>query len=241
MRLNIFLSLTALVIALIFVHVLPKDEKASAFENRSMETFPELSAENFFSGDFFSRLELFLLDNTANRTTWLTLSQIVDHSFGLHFSGGAMMVEFNAGDLGIGLVAEEMSDLHNINVVMGSNIPPFGVDINFNEDAVFYLRYTEDQVSASRYAEVLNAYKAGLPDNVQMYSLLAPVKVEFMDERYTAVNSSQLGTINYINSLLNDDIITIDVHSILSENVAEYLYFRTDHHWTALGAYYAYW
>ena len=36
------------------------------------------------------------------------------------------------------------------------------------------------------------------------------------------------------------DIITVDTVSALLEHNDEYLFFRTDHHWTALGAYYAY-
>jgi len=73
-----------------------------------------------------------------------------------------------------------------------------------------------------------------------MFSLVSPVKVEFMDERYASVNSSQLGTIRYINALLDDRIIPVDAHGFLSEHKDEYIFFRTDHHWTTLGAYYAY-
>jgi len=79
-----------------------------------------------------------------------------------------------------------------------------------------------------------------LPANARMFSLVSPVKVEFMDERYASVNSSQRDTIDYINSLLHDRIITVDAHGFLAEHSEEYIFFRTDHHWTALGAYYAY-
>ncbi|MDR2670421.1 MAG: hypothetical protein LBC26_01705, partial [Oscillospiraceae bacterium] len=33
---------------------------------------------------------------------------------------------------------------------------------------------------------------------------------------------------------------TVDAHAALSRHTDEYIFFRTDHHWTALGAYYAY-
>lgn len=33
---------------------------------------------------------------------------------------------------------------------------------------------------------------------------------------------------------------TVDIYDSLMEHRNEYIYFRTDHHWTALGAYYAY-
>ena len=39
---------------------------------------------------------------------------------------------------------------------------------------------------------------------------------------------------------LKSTAITVDAYSKLEAHKDEYLYFRSDHHWTALGAYYAY-
>ena len=170
------------------------------------------------------------------------------------------MVAFDADDLGVGLVPLELLDpdgeLHQLQggeqaepsepvqvVTLGTVNPnqPFSIDNHFNDNAIFYLRYTEDPVLATRYAEVLNAFSSDLSsNNVRMFSLIAPVKVEFMGERYATANSSQRGTIDFINSLLSDEIITVDAHTILEAHSDEYIFFRTDHHWTALGAYYAY-
>ena len=38
----------------------------------------------------------------------------------------------------------------------------------------------------------------------------------------------------------NDTVIKVNVFNTLIRHNTEYIYFRTDHHWTALGAYYAY-
>lgn len=38
----------------------------------------------------------------------------------------------------------------------------------------------------------------------------------------------------------SDDVIKVNVFNTLVRHNDEYIYFRTDHHWTALGAYYAY-
>ena len=40
--------------------------------------------------------------------------------------------------------------------------------------------------------------------------------------------------------MLDDSIIKVDAYSSLVDKSKEYIYFRTDHHWTARGAYYAY-
>ena len=239
--LNIILSLAALSLLSLFVFILPTDEKASEFENRAMGSFPVFSADSYLSGEFSRDYETFLLDNTANRTTWLTFAQFTGNTYGISRQG-AMMVEFDVDDLGIGLIPDEVTEAIAF-TTSGANVNPnrpFSVDIHFNESAVFYLRYTENHELAARYAQVLNAYMDVLPDNVRMFSLISPVKVEFMDERYASVNSSQIGTINYIDTLLNAGIIPVDAHRLLSEHSDEYIFFRTDHHWTALGAYYAY-
>ena len=241
-RMNLFLSLAALAILSVFVFLLPTDEAASEFENRAMESFPGISVENYISGELSRGYEAFLIDNTANRTLWLTFAQIAENSFGINRQG-ATMVEFALEDLGIGLIPDEESSetvpfiASNVNVDPNE---PFSVDRHFNENAVLYLRYTENNELATRYAEVLNAYKDALPGNVRMFSLVAPVRVAFMGDRYSAVNSSQRGTINHINELLHENIITVDAYGFLSDRSDEYIFFRTDHHWTALGAYYAY-
>jgi len=240
-RMNLYFSLAALAVLSLFVFLLPTDEAASEFENRAMESFPVFSVENYLSGDLSRGYESFLIDNTANRTLWLTFAQIAENAYGVNRQG-ATMVEFDAADLGIGLIPDEVSETmpFKTSTVNVNPSEPFSVDIHFNENAILYLRFTEDTGLAERYAEVLNAYIDILPANTRMFSLVSPVKVEFMDERYAAVNSSQIGTINYINSLLHDKIITVDAHGFLAKHSEEYIFFRTDHHWTALGAYYAY-
>jgi len=240
-RMNLLFSLAALAVLSVFVFLLPTDEAASEFENRAMESFPAISVENYLSGELSRGYEAFLIDNTANRTSWLMFAQIVENSYGVSRQG-ATMVEFDAADLGIGLIPDEVSETipFTTSIINVDPDKPFSVDIHYNENAVLYLRFTEDAELAARYAEVLNSYMDVLPANARMFSLVSPVKVEFMDEKYAAVNSSQIDTINYINLLLHDKIVEVDAHGFLSEHSEEYIYFRTDHHWTALGAYYAY-
>ena len=117
---------------------------------------------------------------------------------------------------------------------------PFSVDNDYSESVVFYERYREKERSAKRYAEILNSYAKRLPEDVRIFSMIAPIRVEFMGENYAASNDSQLATIEKINDLLDERIIRTATYDRLATHRDEYIYFRTDHHWTALGAYYAY-
>jgi len=117
---------------------------------------------------------------------------------------------------------------------------PFSVDVDFNENVVFYERYREKSRTAQRYATILNSYLNRLSESVRVFSMLAPIRVEFMGEGYAASNDSQLETINRIGDLLDERIIRTATYDYLAAHADEYIYFRTDHHWTALGSYYAY-
>lgn len=46
--------------------------------------------------------------------------------------------------------------------------------------------------------------------------------------------------LEYVNGLLREDVIGVDTFGSLLPHNSEYIYYRTDHHWTALGSYYAY-
>src|SRR5690606_23630338 len=46
--------------------------------------------------------------------------------------------------------------------------------------------------------------------------------------------------ISATSAMLDPSVVAVDVVSALTGHQHEYIYFRTDHHWTALGAYYAY-
>ena len=51
---------------------------------------------------------------------------------------------------------------------------------------------------------------------------------------------SQVKIQEYINSRLDPQVVAVDTVNALIDHNDEYIYFRTDHHWTALGAYYSY-
>jgi hypothetical protein len=101
--------------------------------------------------------------------------------------------------------------------------------------------YTFNNNESKFYAGVINDFEDKLEHKVRVYSLLVPTQVEFIEnEKYKTISSSQKNVIEYINKSFNENIIPVNAYDVLSQNKDKYLYFRTDHHWTALGAYYAY-
>jgi len=93
----------------------------------------------------------------------------------------------------------------------------------------------------SYYSEVLNKYREKIGNDVNMYSLIAPTAGEFVKlKKYKGITDSQNDAIDFLRSKLDRSIKSVNVYDALNKHKDEYIYFKTDHHWTALGAYYAY-
>lgn len=89
------------------------------------------------------------------------------------------------------------------------------------------------------YAETINKIKDEVGGDVKFYSMVAPTAGSFyLPENLKNKMASEPDNIDNINSYL-DGITPVDAYTALSRHVDEDIYFRTDHHWTQLGAYYA--
>ena len=105
--------------------------------------------------------------------------------------------------------------------------------------AIYYFNHG----GADAYASMLNTVRAALPANVTLYDMLAPSNFSVcLDENIqdSLGGSSARDAFNYIDSMLDPSIVQVSVIDTLISHNAEYVYYNTDHHWTALGAYYAY-
>ena len=91
------------------------------------------------------------------------------------------------------------------------------------------------------YAKTVNALASALGKDVRTISLVTPNGGEFYspESMHQGLNS-QKDMIDYCYSQMNGSILTVDAYSKLRAHTDEYIFFRTDHHWTQLGAYYAY-
>ena len=79
-------------------------------------------------------------------------------------------------------------------------------------------------------------------DNINRYFMLVPNSIEILKDKlpFDAPVQSELAYINVIKSYLNKDVKFIDVYNELASKKEEDIYYKTDHHWTTDGAYYAY-
>lgn len=91
------------------------------------------------------------------------------------------------------------------------------------------------------YANAVTTVANALGSGVQTYSMIVPNSGEFYTpEEYHTGSYSQKDMIDFCYGKMGSPVKTVDSYSKLSAHTDEYIYFRTDHHWTQLGAYYAY-
>lgn len=102
-------------------------------------------------------------------------------------------------------------------------------------------RYYGNESALKAYAGRLNALKDKLGPQTQLYSLIAPTAIElFAPEEHHSGFSSQIDCIGIVRDALDPAVRSVDAYQQLLYHRDQYIYYRTDHHWTGLGAYYAY-
>ena len=92
-----------------------------------------------------------------------------------------------------------------------------------------------------QYAEVINSYNRLRIPGLKIYNLVIPNAFEFeVTEKYIDKIKPAKKAINDIFAAEDPDIIKVNPVDSIRKHRNEYIYFNTDHHWTSLGAYYAY-
>ena len=96
---------------------------------------------------------------------------------------------------------------------------------------------------AEKYQSSVNAVADSLSGVSQVYAMAIPLSsgITLPDELFSDIpGSDQAQAEKDILAGMGQNVKTIPLHDVMMSHRTEYIYFRTDHHWTALGAYYAY-
>ena len=263
LALPFFLVLTVLTVV---SFVIPLRPTFSDSEKRELTKFPEFSVEALISGDYFDDITLWFSDTFPGREDWITLSQQTANFHGyseiaiegpLTVSDAVPLVTEPAEILEVvpvegqtemtgeasaettGPAEEEAGwggvDAANAEIDLGAAIQ-IG-DAGFNQ-----LGFNELQ--SNRYIDTMNRFaKAVETHGARLVSAPCPTSVGVMvEESYLDLLgcAPQNEILGYLHENMDPSVVTVDTFTNLVEHNDEYVYVRTDHHWTALGAYYAY-
>lgn len=196
---------------------LPADEASVARENRAMAKMPETDAESLFSGRFSSGFESYIGDNVGFRGMFTGISEKVSALKGY------------TSDLG---------KVISVNKDVGTETTQKS-RLLVTDDTVMEV-FENKREHMEWYLNVLEHYSEKLDKDINFFSMLIPTQLEFKEPLYSNIQDKQKDTIDYIYENKPDRVIPVNVYLNLSDHRDEYIYYRTDHHWTARGAYYGY-
>ncbi len=237
----------------------------SEIENRNLAGFPAFSWRSYFSGHFTEELAAYYNDTVPDREVFKNLSASLRQYMGLglnditihgNITGSVpedpedsepvqtmpVVTTAATGTQGTTAPAETTT------VPETTAAPPSDEDDNdegeLSNNILIYknrgiMLYGGSHKAGERYASSLNAFKADLGPDVNVYSMVIPTPCSYyMPEKYQYLIGSEQGNIDHINGCLNG-VTPIDAYGALGQHTEEQIFMRTDHHWGALGAFYA--
>jgi len=109
-------------------------------------------------------------------------------------------------------------------------------------DAVYTQGFFNSNVAKS-YAQTALYYKQLFGENVNVSVVVTPVSamaLEGTDAAEKLKITDQRAVLDKMAACMDSSINFVDVYSEMYDHRSEYLFFKSDHHWTQRGAYYAY-
>lgn len=110
--------------------------------------------------------------------------------------------------------------------------------VYFADDGYYIEKFTPDEAQIDTNIAYVAEFLSHVKDKYNTRVMIAPTSSLVLSDKLpaNAPNWDQDGMLDRLASLGN----FVDTRDILLEHKDEYIYYRTDHHWTTWGAYYAY-
>lgn len=233
-------------------------------ESEGVIVKPTLSVENVLSGTYVSQLEDYYAKTFPFRTKLLDANILLNkfYSFSVKLPGstkpgaveddtpslilpmpgdteqsGTSVQDPNKEDPDV--VTPPPEDKPVIDVPDKSEAVTLGAVTIVRDRAMDIPSFVSGAVN--RYAEMVTKTAEAFGEGVNVFSLVTPNSAQwYSPESLHTGSHDQKAMINKCYLSMGDMVNVVDAYSALEYHTDEYIYFRSDHHWTQLGAYYAY-
>ncbi len=267
---RVLVSVALVAVAAALVWIIPLRPTESAFEQRELAKFPVFSWQALASGSYFDDISLWFSDTFPARETFVEMSSALRGSFGLQSETihGTVQEGDEIPDAPTRPPATTTTTVTTTTTTTVTTttttvttttsgtasgettittVDPAVLQQNQSLGAIIvkgdtaYEYYNFVRSTADLYIDILNRAGAKL-EGANVYSMIVPTSIDVMLEpdARPANSSDQEKAIAYMVGSLSEKVTPVEVHDTLLAHRSEYLYFHTDHHWTARGAYYAF-
>lgn len=258
-----------MVIAIIGL-LIPLRPTESALEKRELEKFPKFTLSTFWNGEFFNDISTWYADTFPGREKLMAANSDFKALYGVQGEQIVTNTDKTGDDIpeaGQMVIVEKESEEEKETISESINesveetiieteeetfvdgaitvVPEMAGNVYVSGDTAFSIFYF-DLDGANKYINMIDNAQKKLDGLANVYDILVPtsIAVTLDEEAQEKIGSQdQEKAIEYIYSNienLNGNVTTVDAFHNIKNHNSEYIYFRTDHHWTALGAYYAY-
>lgn len=235
-----------------------KDATFSESEKRQLKTRPKLTISGLLDGNYWNEYRAYFADTFPGREGLMDKNTSLNTFYyfsGLSGKDDAQLVigfDSNAAQHGQSLKdpdattpsdattategeEEQIPDLTEPNAA----VEQLGNVILVGDRAMDVPYGNKEKIQ--RYAKAVNTLADLLGSDVKTFSMPVPNSAEFYaGSDWNTGPYSQKAMFQTLQENLAANVTYVDSYSQLARHTDEYIYFRTDHHWTHQGAYYAY-
>ncbi len=201
---------TSIILIIMIVTMIMPKKEFSARENRYLESKPEIQPEAILDGEYQKNYESYINDQFVGRDIMMQLSSYTRMILGIKEINGVYL-----GRNGYLIEKHDKEEFEADNALKnGKYLAEFVKEYSEIAKCCIILVPTSSEILSDK-----------LPSHAKPYS-----QQTYIDKVYQAVED------------INQDMAdrTIDASHALKEHSGEEIYYRTDHHYTQLGAYYVY-
>ncbi len=224
---------------------LPLRPTYSEAEKRELTKFPEFSFASLADGSYFNGISTWYADTFPWRETFMNANAKIKSFYGIgdSISGFSDNVSDDIPSVDENTPPATLPDIEPETEapVDDSLVQKLNTVLIVDDSAYEY--YSFIRSTADRYASVVSVTADKLKDKARVFDMVVPTSTDITLEdsvRKDINTSDQKKAIDYIYSVISPNAYKVKTFDAIRARKDEYVYFRTDHHWTALGAYYAY-
>ena len=212
----------------------------SMAEKRELAKFPEFTAEGLWDGSYFKAIDVWYSDTYPLRETMILASQKLQSFYGRR---DEQIIQ--TGDNAPPKVEEKPEPAEAEEQLPDGTIKNIGEmrgDIYITNNTGYELYGFLEDINLE-FCQTMNNIYSRFKNSVNFYVMLVPTSAGVMLDKAVLDDmgvSDQSEAIAFDYAHLDPGIRKVNVIDVLRKHNAEYVYFHTDHHWTGLGAYYAY-
>ena len=229
------LLLVLLIITSAFL-VVSQKETISESEKRTLATWPVFTGDSYFNGTYFDSITGYINDHFPLRSKMVDLAQQIRYYLGFHLPEEERVVVIAA--------PEETSQQSESDTTQRLYDDDFRAAYSGSMliiDGRVYPQGGGSPAMGRPFANMVNEYAANLAGICTVYSAVAPLSSAFIPvQKYAHYNTANKNSLLAIKAALSPQARFCDVFAAMDAHFGEQMFYGTDHHWNARGAYYAY-